>query len=65
MTRVLNSKTWRARTWEKELNNVNEILENAEFLEAEEVEYFLEYKRQIEDNLLEECLLIEGEFEDE
>ena len=65
MTRVLNSKTWRARTWEKELNNVNEILENTEFLEAKEVEYLLEYKQQIEDNLLEECLLTEGNFEDE
>ena len=64
MARVKNAKTWRAKIWEKELNNVIEILENAEFSEKE-VEYFLEYKQQIEDNLLEECLLTEGEFEDE
>jgi hypothetical protein len=55
----LNPKQWRIATLQKELDNVNEILEkNAKFLEEPEIEYFEKYKETIITLITEECLLL-------
>ena len=58
-----NSKEWRIATMEAEIANVENIMLCDSTLSENDREYFTKYKKQLEEDLLEELLLIPWEDE--